>query len=397
MVPLRAWKFSRPRAQRGQAIVELALIVPIVLFLLLIAIDFGRLFFTYIQLENAAREAAAYAAGNPTDSAPGGGIWTAAQLEKNSQGQGGEGAINVTVSCAAGPVGSPLPSPSPIACAAAPGGAGPGNTVTVAVSEPFDFITPFIQDGFGRLWSGFGHDFRLATSATAAVLGLAATGGTSPGGCTAGPTTANFTWSIAGSSVTVDASSSGPTTGVNAIAGYNWNWGDGTDPYLQEGVTLTHTYSALDDYHVQLTVENPCGSLAVIHEIDLHPPASPTPTPSPSPTPTATPAPTPTPTAAPLCSMVVSSITATIDKKIKDDYNTVSFASGYTGQPGPAEWYWDFGDGTGITKVTSGSTTTHLYEVEKNEYYTYTVKLYLKNGTCTSPTAEVTISWKASP
>ena len=44
------------------AMVEFALIVPLFMLLLLAAVDFGRLFFSYVQINNAAREAAAYAA-----------------------------------------------------------------------------------------------------------------------------------------------------------------------------------------------------------------------------------------------------------------------------------------------------------------------------------------------
>ena len=57
---------DRRRRRRGQGLVEFALILPVFLFFLLLAVDFGRLLFTYIQLSNTAREAAAYAAFNPT-------------------------------------------------------------------------------------------------------------------------------------------------------------------------------------------------------------------------------------------------------------------------------------------------------------------------------------------
>lgn len=53
---------------RGQSMVELALVLPVLLLLLLIAIDFGRLFASWITLNNAARVAANYAAANPTAS-----------------------------------------------------------------------------------------------------------------------------------------------------------------------------------------------------------------------------------------------------------------------------------------------------------------------------------------
>lgn len=45
------------RVSRGQALVETALILPILILLLLMAIDFGRVYFTSIDLRNAAHEA----------------------------------------------------------------------------------------------------------------------------------------------------------------------------------------------------------------------------------------------------------------------------------------------------------------------------------------------------
>ena len=49
---------SRRTQQRGQATVELALSMGLPLLLLLAALDFGRAFFSYIALVNAAREGA---------------------------------------------------------------------------------------------------------------------------------------------------------------------------------------------------------------------------------------------------------------------------------------------------------------------------------------------------
>ncbi len=48
------------KSPRAQALVELALILPIMLILILGAVDFGRLFMTKLILTNAAREGANY-------------------------------------------------------------------------------------------------------------------------------------------------------------------------------------------------------------------------------------------------------------------------------------------------------------------------------------------------
>ena len=90
-------KLRHRRRSRGQAVVEFAIIAPLLFLLLLIAVDFGRLFFTYIQVTNASREAAAYAVGQPTDTAT---MTTYAGRETDAQTQRGQGAFTVTATCA---------------------------------------------------------------------------------------------------------------------------------------------------------------------------------------------------------------------------------------------------------------------------------------------------------
>src|SRR5262245_30055378 len=104
------------RRERAQALVEFALIVPVFLFLVVMAIDFRRLFFTYVQINNAAREGANFGASAPTNTAS---IDATVTSEQNAQGQGGEGTVTVTTTCTDS-------LGNTIACSAATGGAGPG-------------------------------------------------------------------------------------------------------------------------------------------------------------------------------------------------------------------------------------------------------------------------------
>lgn len=55
------------RPSRGQTVVEFALVLPVMVLLLLIALDFGRAFLGWVSLNNAARVGANYAALNPND------------------------------------------------------------------------------------------------------------------------------------------------------------------------------------------------------------------------------------------------------------------------------------------------------------------------------------------
>jgi len=108
------------RRERGQSLVEFALILPILMALLLLTIDVGRLFYAYVGVVNASREGAAYAIANvaaqgvsdPT-------IATRAQQE-------GSTTYTVTSTCAT-------------ACVA-----DGQNTVKVSVSTTFNFLFPIL-------------------------------------------------------------------------------------------------------------------------------------------------------------------------------------------------------------------------------------------------------------
>jgi hypothetical protein len=66
--PARPTLIARIRARkrsRGQALVEFALVLPVLLLLLLIVIDFSRLYFAWVATQNMTRIAANYAANQP--------------------------------------------------------------------------------------------------------------------------------------------------------------------------------------------------------------------------------------------------------------------------------------------------------------------------------------------
>ncbi len=257
----RAWWAHRRQARsiaRGQSMVEFVLILPVFLLLLLIAVDFGRLFFTYIQLNNIAREGAAYAAANPTvDNAT---LTTVAVRESNVQAQQGEGAVSATATCA------------PVACSNALGGTGAGNTVTVAASETFTFFTPLI----GSFWPG---GLQVGADATAAVAVYAAGGGTPPASCSTLPPVPTFTWQSPDKVnqpllISVDASGATSLPFPCQNITYEWNFGgasnasppDPLDPY-REGVTQDYTYGASGTFNVTLTVTNSAGSTTSLVQV----------------------------------------------------------------------------------------------------------------------------------
>lgn len=60
---------NHPDKQQGQALVEFALMLPILVFLLMAVMDFSRIMFVYAQMANSAREAARFGSviGNDPD------------------------------------------------------------------------------------------------------------------------------------------------------------------------------------------------------------------------------------------------------------------------------------------------------------------------------------------
>jgi Flp pilus assembly protein TadG len=139
VVPLRLVR--RGRSSRGQGIVEFAIIAPLLILIVLGTIDFGRVLFSWIEVQNASREATAYAISNPTDTA---GIAVHARQETSVQKQTGEGALVITTTCNRSDTKAVVPCNALVVT-------GLGSTVTVSVSEPFTFFTPIIS----QLFSGF--------------------------------------------------------------------------------------------------------------------------------------------------------------------------------------------------------------------------------------------------
>lgn len=125
---------------RGQAMVEFALILPLLALLLVMAIDFGRVFFGWVAVTNVSRVGASYAALNADAwDTPGD---AARRSEYLSQMQNDAQAINCTL---------PAPLPQPVFSNVG-GSASPrevGDRVTVSLTCQFSLITPLANGLFG--------------------------------------------------------------------------------------------------------------------------------------------------------------------------------------------------------------------------------------------------------
>lgn len=122
------------RGQQAQALVELALILPILTMLFLGAIDLTRAFYSYIVLENATREAARMAIDFPNQYTD---TYVCAAAVREAQGI-------VTLSCSGG---TPTVTISPAANAGAtpPTRQSGHNAVTVTATTTFTPVTIFIE------------------------------------------------------------------------------------------------------------------------------------------------------------------------------------------------------------------------------------------------------------
>jgi PKD repeat protein len=103
----------------------------------------------------------------------------------------------------------------------------------------------------------------MSATATSVVTDYApSSGGVPPGPCPL--PVASFTVVITtGLTVLTDPSASTPGSGVCSISGYNWTWGDPSDPNNKEGGEATgkeHTYLAAGTYTILLEVTNQAGS-----------------------------------------------------------------------------------------------------------------------------------------
>jgi hypothetical protein len=120
---------ARRRKSRGQSLAEFALTVPFALGMVLFGLDFGRVFLGWVALNSAAREAANYAAMNPT-------AWTlpynlTVQAEYERLVETEASSINCTLV-------TPIPAPTFAS------GTSIGAPATVALTCQFGLITPFI-------------------------------------------------------------------------------------------------------------------------------------------------------------------------------------------------------------------------------------------------------------
>lgn len=164
-MPVRAPRRLRDRHRsRGQSLVELALVTPLLLLLFAGAADLGRAFHAYVAIENAAKEGAFFGASVPLcDDASSGTCSDPNNVHWRVRAELREQGIR-------NPDGSEL---TPTVTCLDPGGTARGNlrdcaegdTYQVRLSYPFRLLTPMLGDIIG--------DLDLVSTSRAVVLNLA--------------------------------------------------------------------------------------------------------------------------------------------------------------------------------------------------------------------------------
>jgi TadE-like protein len=187
---------------RGQGLVEFAIAFPVVMLMIAFGIDFGRVFLGWVTLNNAVREAANYAAINPSGfQTP---VNLAVQAEYRRLITSEVHDINCTMPAT-------LPDPS------YPSGRSLGSPAVVAITCRFSLITPVISNILG-------NTINVSASASFPVRGGAINGvpvgGTLPSFSTTTTTTTTTTTSTTTSSTTTTTTTTtttAPTPVPNCI------------------------------------------------------------------------------------------------------------------------------------------------------------------------------------
>lgn len=247
------------RRRRGQALVEFAIVLPIMLVLAAAAIDAGRLFFAYVTIESAAKEGALYGATRPQCDVsskdcpdPSNVAW---HLTQDLSGLTSTAHVIECVDAASGLT-------KPVADCSS------GDTYRVSVSYPFSPITPVAGTFLGSVLT-------LRSSQSAVVLNPSWILGTptpsptpssspssspsesaSPSACIA--PTISFTADPEGGIGPFDVTFKGASNGEPIR--WQWDFGDGTSKSTEDTSTtetVTHRYDAVhntENYDVALTV-----------------------------------------------------------------------------------------------------------------------------------------------
>ena len=344
---------SRLHRRRGQSTVEFALVLPVLLLLVLIGLDFGRVYLGWINLQQVARLAANFAA-NHSSAWPHGGDPDKAMLQVRY-----ETLIASANQTNCNLVGDTEPSFS------APSNPRPtGSEVTVELDCEFALLTPLLGNVVG-------NPITASASATFPVKEGIVVGGQTGGGGTTPPPVADFIGSPRSGWAPLTVTFS--DLSFNAPGSWQWNFnvgpsGSGTGSASPAGSTASGPVDVVFDclgaagdtctFGVSLRVANTAGT-----DIETKPDYI-----------TVTVLPDDGP---------IAEFTGSPTSGAKSV--TVSFQFENLNGSSPISWDWNFGDGT----IGSGPNVTHTYTNSGTTDRAYDVTLTVSDGTASSSLTKV--------
>ena len=241
------------RHRRGQSLVEFAIVLPILLLLTLTALDFGRVYLGWINLQNMSRIAANLAANNPT-------AWSSGDADVLAKYQNQIRNDALATNCELPLVAGIRTAPAPVFIDRNANGATDdiGDAASVSLSCTFNLITPGIKNIVGNsLTVSSSSVFPVKSGMTSTMGGGGGPVGSAPNAAFTGngmlapstltgvaPFTVNFR----------DTSGGNPTSWV-------WTFPD-TSPWTTMSVQdpLDYTFTQVGTYIVTMEATNALGS-----------------------------------------------------------------------------------------------------------------------------------------
>lgn len=322
----------------GQGLVEFALVLPIILLLTLIAIDFGRVYLGWINLQNMSRIAANYAANDPDAWGPA--PDSSSQTQYRNQILADAAATN----CNLPVVGGKEVVPAPTFTDSNADGLGLGDVVRVRITCTFNVITPLISSIVGGSVNVTAEaNFPVKSGLSALVVPDEPGGGGGGGG---GAPNAAFSANNVFTPGTISGSAPFTVefrdTSGGSPATWYWDFDDGTTSSLQD--PLDHTFPcavASCTFDVTMTASNSYGSDSE--------------------------------------TMAVTVVGATtVDFTSNGQSGTAPYTVQFTdaSTPGGTAWNWTFGDGT----TGTGSTISHTYSTATGSPFSVTLTVTYPAG-----------------
>lgn len=259
LLPGRTWA----RGRRGQALVELAIVLPVLLVIVGAAIDLGRLFQANVSIENAAREGAFFGSLSPRCDVVKDGCAEPETVDWHVRNELPGVTIDAPiVGCFDSITGN---AKSVVDCVE-------DDVYRVTVNHQFSLLTPLLSPIFGSqlqlsatansvvLNEAFDPDaspIPIPSGSTAPSTAPSTEPSSPPAGCTTAPA-ANFTFSQRNRNRPVEFTDTSTFVAGCPIVTWSWVFGDGTPNSSTQDPT--HTYPAEGTaYQVTLTVTNGSG------------------------------------------------------------------------------------------------------------------------------------------